>query len=662
MQVTGYVDRFSARPGDEVSCYVSVAQAGNVGIDVVRLIHGDENKAGPGFKVEPVGQIASRMIAAEHQSTHLGSCMVAHDVWRNAPSALTLELLVWPTLPQRGRRQGLVSIVGATRETVAISLADDGTLELVGGVCGQLSVICRADAPLPSREWRRVRASVDSETGLVTLQWEPVNERRGLDGSREVAAEASVVIPESATCVVAALACDYSEDRPIPEGCFNGKIERPKIGTLDGSGRPVLADWRFELGIDGAGVIDTSGRDKHGTLINIPARAVTGHSWTGNQLSHLQVADQYAAVHFHEDDLEDAHWAESTRITLPEDLRSGVYAIRLTGSEDVDHVPFCVLPRVNRARSAVTLLLPTFSYLAYANEHLLEREAHSLPIGRHDAAVLAHPEFSRSLYDCHVDGSGFCYASSRRPLLNIRPEYRSWVHDAPRHLAADLYIVDWLEHLGIVYDVITDHDLHRDGGAALGDTSVVITGGHPEYVSARMLDALDAHLSRGGKMMYLGGNGFYWVTSQDRHRSHIIEVRRGHAGTRTWESEPGETSHSTTGEPGGLWRYRGRPPNALVGVGFSGQLSGVRSDAVRAVLKAPGYKRQPDSFRPEAAFAFEGIADDEIIGDFGLIMDGACGDEIDRYDAGLGSSRDALLLLGRPNTPSSISSVAKMLR
>ena len=42
-------------------------------------------------------------------------------------------------------------------------------------------------------------------------------------------------------------------------------------------------------------------------------------------------------------------------------------------------------------------------------------------------------------------------------------------------------------------------------------------------------------------------------------------------GTRVWESEPGELHQASTGEQGGLWRHRGRPPQALAGVGFTAQ-------------------------------------------------------------------------------------------
>ena len=86
-----------------------------------------------------------------------------------------------------------------------------------------------------------------------------------------------------------------------------------------------------------------------------------------------------------------------------------------------------------------------------------------------------------------------------------------------------------------------------------------------------MLDGLDSYLAAGGRLMYLGGNGFYWVTTAPGDDPFVIEVRRGMAGTRVWESPPGEWHQAMTGEHGGLWRHRGRPPQVLAGVGFTAQ-------------------------------------------------------------------------------------------
>ena len=67
--------------------------------------------------------------------------------------------------------------------------------------------------------------------------------------------------------------------------------------------------------------------------------------------------------------------------------------------------------------------------------------------------------------------------------------------------------------------------------AAIG-AAVVLTGCHPEYYSREMMDALAAYLGRGGRLMYLGGNGFYWRVSYPASHPGMIEMRRAEDGTR----------------------------------------------------------------------------------------------------------------------------------
>ena len=140
---------------------------------------------------------------------------------------------------------------------------------------------------------------------------------------------------------------------------------------------------------------------------------------------------------------------------------------------------------------------------------------------------------------------------------------------------------------------------------------MLITGTHPEYCTREMLDTIEQWLRDGGRVMYLGGNGFYWVTSIDPDRPHLAEVRRGINGTRAWSSRPGELRHQTTGEQGGLWRYRGRDPNRLVGVGFASQCD--------TTDRAPGYRRTAAGYDDRYAWIFEGV-DSEMIGEHGLYL------------------------------------------
>ena len=60
--------------------------------------------------------------------------------------------------------------------------------------------------------------------------------------------------------------------------------------------------------------------------------------------------------------------------------------------------------------------------------------------------------------------------------------------------------------------------------------------------------------------------------------------------------------------------------------------------------EAAGYRRLPDSHDERAAFIFEGLDPDEVIGDFGYVLNGAAGDEVDRFGFDLGTPAHALRL------------------
>ena len=135
-----------------------------------------------------------------------------------------------------------------------------------------------------------------------------------------------------------------------------------------------------------------------------------------------------------------------------------------------------------------------------------------------------------SLYDYHSDGSGVCFSSRLRPIVSLRPKYNNQFlcsgKGSPHQFIDDLHLINWLETKSYQYDVITDEDLHFEGLELIEDYKVIITGSHPEYWSESMLNAVEKYLENGGKIMYLGGNGFYWVTSVFPDSPHVIEVRR----------------------------------------------------------------------------------------------------------------------------------------
>ncbi|WEK60772.1 MAG: hypothetical protein P0Y60_15940 [Candidatus Microbacterium colombiense] len=637
MTLTGYLNTLSAEPGEVVDLMIS-ATADVVAVDLVRLQHGDDNPAGPGRKILPVAGFVAQTVSGGLRDVHLGSCIVVPDLGDQALAGFQMSVLMQPTTPRSGCEQGVWTLLAPDGSLVLGVLIDsDGHLVLRGPTGTPLVDL---DIPWRTDAWYRVvvSAPVGMQVTLSCTESSPRREGERMQGEAPALAEGATV----ASAVIAAVGCRRDGRRWIPDRVFNGKIEHPQIDRGAAAGnRTTVADWRLELEQGSSTAVDVSGHEHHGIVVGVPARASTGHDWRYEEVDFTKVPTQYAAIHFHDDDLDDAGWEPSLSFTVPEDLESGVFAIELRADGVVDHVPFVVRPRAGAVRARTAVLLPTFTYIAYANERMVTRldfegdqmSDHAIHPGHRDLELAEHPEWGLSLYDVHSDGSTCAYSTHLRPIPNLRPDYRAWLQNAPRHLSADLYLIDWLTEKGYPFDVITDHDLNRDGAPLLAEYDAVLTGSHPEYVSARMLDALDVHLDSGGSLMYLGGNGFYWVTSQDEARPHLIEVRRGPVGTRPSEGAPGEGFHSTTGEAGGMWRQRGRWPNRLTGIGMTAQ--GWDS-------KAPGYRRNPD-LPDRCAFLFDGI-DDEVIGDFGLIMDGSSGDEIDRFDVGRGSPAETVVI------------------
>jgi N,N-dimethylformamidase len=328
---------------------------------------------------------------------------------------------------------------------------------------------------------------------------------------------------------------------------------------------------------------------------------------------------EYAAIHFHSDDLHDCGWVTSIAYAIEDSFPSGVYALRLRRSNDrvsdsireEEYLPFFVAAPRGRPQAPMALILPTHTYMAYGNirnievsrqkSGMSEQECYEPPMlgpGMKEYAFLIeqHPELGRSLYDHHSDGSPVHFASWLRPLLNVRPKSLLWT------LCADLLLVDWLHTKAVAYDVITDDLLQEEGVELLQSYRAVMRGNHPEYATAQQLDAIEPYIHQGGRFMYMGGNGYYWRSAVHQALPGVIEVRRGRTGTGTWQSPIGESGLALSGEVGGLWRDLGRPPQQTFGVGFIAEGRG-----------ASYYRITPEARRSRAAFIVDGV-DGDLIG------------------------------------------------
>ena len=204
----------------------------------------------------------------------------------------------------------------------------------------------------------------------------------------------------------------------------------------------------------------------------------------------------------------------------------------------------------------------------------------------------------------------------------------------PWALPADLSLIWWLDHAGHEADLITDHDLHAEGLACLAPCKAVLNGSHPGYHPEETMGATEAYLGQSGRIMYLGGNGYSWVTGTREGEPHCIEVGKLDSGTRVWQAEPGEGYLASTGQKSGLWRDRDRAPQNVVGLGFTAE----------GMDESQPFEHMPDSFHKRVAWIFDGLGDKDPIGDFGLAAGGAGGIGLDRYELGLGTPPHTLLV------------------
>ncbi len=631
----GYSDRLSGRAGDTIEFKVSSISDAPFQVSLLRSISADPNPAGPGIIERAVPSAMDGSYPSRQQDIDGGSYAIADSELPSSPASFRLSAIIWPTLPLKGE-QAILSCGDIT-----LMIDETGAAAARAG-----SITASSGVPLKSRAWYRVWLSYDGAGGTLTIGQEPIQSGpvrpgHGAQISRPAQGLALTGRPRIGSMENAT--AHPPGDPPHAIGAhFNGKIEAPAIHGDDGA---LIAEWDFARDFSTTRIEDTGPHGLHGRLINLPARAMTGSAWNGEDMSFRNRPEHYGAIHFHDDDIYDFAWETDFTFTIPDDLPSGAYLAHIQCNGHEDKMPFFVCPPLGKPTAKLCVLVSTFTYVIYGNyARPAYHESWHTRVAEWDAYPwnpAVHTEYGLSTYNFHGDGSGICHASHLRPLFNVRPGYLSMgvgEDSGLRHLPADAHLLTWLDQQGIDYDIITDRELHDDGVAAIAPYQVLTTGAHPEYHTAETLDAIEAFRDGGGNLMYLGGNGFYWRVALHESEPGAIEIRRGEGGIRAWAAEPGEYFNAFDGNYGGMWRRNGRPPQSIAGLGFTAQGN----------FTASYYRRLEASREGELAWMFEGIEDD-LIGDFGLSGGGAAGFELDRTDYRLGTPENAVIVAQSEN-------------
>lgn len=655
----GYADRLSVRPGETIDFKVSSQGPAPFEASLVRIVCADPNPAGPGIQEVRLAADFAGSYPSRAQAVALGSYgRVAASGPLGSLDDLTLVATVWPTTPEAGEQGVLARFDPESGAGFALALGADGSATAILGQASGAPLRVSVGTRLRPRTWYRIWASFDRGQGRLVVGQAPVHPDPFVDrsGSAELAVGATAATDGGCPLLIGALG-----GRPVT-GHFNGKIEAPAVfgraleagevaaaGTGEAGageagageeGAGLVARWDFSQGISGTRIVDTGPAGLHGTLVNMPARAMTGASWDGRETCWRHAPEDYGAIHFHDDDIADCGWDTDFAFTVPQELPSGVYGARLICGAHQDTIPFVVCPPKGSRAADLCVVIPTFTYVIYGNHarsdygpdwHARAKAWNGYPWNPAD-----HPEYGLSTYNFHSDGSGICHASRLRPLITLRPGYVSITEargSGLRHFQADTHLLAWLEAKGYAFDLLTDEELHREGVAALEGYRTVMTTSHPEYHTAQTLDALERYRDGGGRFLYMGGNGFYWRIALHEEAPGVIEIRRGEGGIRAWAAEPGEYFNAFDGAYGGLWRRSGRAPQALAGVGFSAQ----------GLFEGSYYRRAAGASDPRVSWIFDGV-EDEILGDFGLSGGGAAGYELDRVDRRLGTPEHTVIL------------------
>ena len=624
----GYPQELSVPAGRPVQVMVS-GSAGDARLRVARLLHGDSNPAGPGYRDELMDWGAPEAVTIREQVLDIGSYVeVPAPAAPALPASFTLTIWIRPTVLSTAWQAmfakwsadaPVLGVFATGQRTLAVGLSrDDRTVEW-----------CTGRAWLAAQQWQFLAVSYDAAEGVVRVA------QSGSTGPAKSFADVPLDVTtkrlpgggqlHQATAPWLFGALPALEAAGPHWAHFNGKLARAQLiaealgpdairavreSSVFPSDHPTIAAWDFSREISTDRVVDVVG-GAHGVAVNMPARGVTGPFWIGAEATmYADAPRMYDAIQLHDDDVADAGWAPAVELAVPVDAASGIYAATFERDRDRLVVPFVVT--APRRDADVCVLIPTLTWQAYGSN----RGPWSYT---EDGLVDATP----CIYDQHRDGSMVYYVSRRRPTRSHNPAAGFPVWGA-HNVTANLYLIDWLEHEGISYVLTTDEDVHREGAEIFASSRCVIISSHPEYWTGQMLDALGAHLRGGGRCLYLGGNGLYWVTSFDPERPYIIEVRKSGDWLHWWSHPtPGELAHSTTLEAGGLWSRRGRPARRLIGVEMAANCFTL-PDAGRP----RGYRRLPASYAPEFEFAFRGVGD-EVIGNFGLNLGSAASYEMD---------------------------------
>ncbi len=465
--IIGYSNEHTLRPGDSVDFMVNAVEGGEYQADLVRIVNGDYLTVyKEHFKVVDVEAPFAGKFTGIEQKLNLGSYVeVPASKELDGLKSFTMSAWIYPTFdpteyvepdlknpdPFLPPSLTIADTIGAqtifsrydatTKTGWALRINKNFQLEFLAGDGKQLAVLTIPDH-MRDWDWSYVAVSYDAETGKAQLH---LREKPFAPGdqftARELTAEKSIAsIVHQGPFRIAALRNGKGAAKARfekPGEVFNGRIQDVRISTqvlkaedIDALAAAVapkalnkslIADWDFSQGMQTDQITDIRGKH-HGTLVNIADRAVRGRFWAGDTLNWQEKPADYDAITFHCDDLYDAEWKVDFSYTVPEGLKSGIYAARLKrdgeSDQEAEYIVFFVAAAKGQPKAKLALMLSDYNYLAYNNCSLGATVPQNYPShnwnDRDTAFLKENREYvSGGVYNKHADGLFYSYGSAR---------------------------------------------------------------------------------------------------------------------------------------------------------------------------------------------------------------------------------------------------------
>ena len=286
MKIVGYTDRLSVQPGQKIGFKVS-SELPSYRADIVRLVHGDENPQGPGFKEELIESPVNDDYPGREQRLYIGSYAAVPDSPALQRSgSFTLQCWIYPTTPELRAQGILTKWSDAEGAGYGLFIGEDGSLSLWLGGGGRVEKI-GTGVPLRRGQWYSVAGVYDASSNRVSLYQQPVT-IWPRDESQVVTQgdlQLSAVAQNDVSFLMAGYWDREDSGREVVQGHFNGKIDSPRLysralsaeeiaslgrdtppGQIDG----LVAAWDFGRDFSSATVTDASPDGLHGEAVNMP--------------------------------------------------------------------------------------------------------------------------------------------------------------------------------------------------------------------------------------------------------------------------------------------------------------------------------------------------------------------------------------------------------